>query len=179
MKRLSLALLTVLAVGVAIPGFAAAHPKNTTTYVPPGLSSASQYVEVVPTAGGGKASISVHAGGGGSGGSGPSSGAGASSSVPSKTLKQLSKDGSTGADAANFAAATAPGKSKSTSRPAKSVTVPAPKSGASGSPTGEVLKAAVSPGGSGGLGIALPVILIASVVLASGLGIVRMRRPTS
>ena len=60
-----LALLLVL--GLAAPALA-----KHTVLVPPGNSGASQYVETVPTAGGGRPSGSIHPGGPGSGATGKS-----------------------------------------------------------------------------------------------------------
>src|SRR5947209_1726687 len=126
---LLVALALVFALG-AVPANAA-----TRTVAPPGNSGVSQYLESIPTAGGGQPSNTVHShapgggasgggpgssgsgggpGGGtagGSGGSGPTGSAGGS--IPTSTLRALRAQGKTGAAAAALAAATSPSRAKS------------------------------------------------------------------
>jgi hypothetical protein len=149
-RRLAVLLISVLALGALLAPAASAHKSHgggTTVYVPPGLSAASQYTEVVPTAGGGSASSS---------GGGPSA-------IPSTVLNTLEKSGSAGQAAANLARAGAPARSTH-----KLNLKVAPKS-ATASVSGALF-------GSAGGGILLPLLLIGSILVASGIGILRMRR---
>jgi len=154
-RRFAVLLISVLALGAVLTPAASAHKSHgggTTVYVPPGLSAVSQYTEVVPTAGGGSPSSGV------SGGTG-----GGASSLPSAVVTTLNKSGAAGKNAAKLAAEGAPAR-----RTHKLQVGVAPRS-ASASVTGAVV-------GSAGGGILLPVLLIGSILLASGIGIVRMRR---
>lgn len=151
-RRLALLLISMLALSAVLAPAASAHKSHgggTTVYVPPGLSAASQYTEVVPTAGGGT----------------PSSGAGsaAASSIPSAVVNTLSKTGSAGKNAAMLAVEGAPARS------AHKLKIDAPPKSASANVTDALV-------GSAGGGLLLPVLLIGSIVLASGIGILRMRR---
>jgi hypothetical protein len=151
-RRIAVLLISVFALGAVLAPAASAHKPHrggTTVYIPPGLSAASQYTEVVPTAGGGTPSSNV--------------GSGGASSLPSAVVTTLNKSGSAGKNAARLAAEGAP--ARSAHKPKAGV---APKS-ASASVTSAVI-------GSSGGGILLPALLIGSILLASGVGIVRMLR---
>src|ERR1700758_2135226 len=119
MRRIGLALAILL----ATPAWAQARVH---TIVPPGNSGVSQYLETVPTAGGGQPTNSVHpvagpvggsggsSGAGGSGGSAASggtagnAGAGGGTPIAASTQRALAAQGPTGAAAAALAVATAP-----------------------------------------------------------------------
>jgi hypothetical protein len=185
MNRIVSIPLALVLVLLATPAFASAHGKGT-TYVPPGVSGASQYVEVVPTAGGGKPTSSVqqnqhHTTGvvGGSGSGGGGTGGGGGSSVSPTTVRSLDSQGSVGAAAASLAVVGAPvAKHSASTSHATTGSVSKPPAldpgKGSGAPADQVLKTAV--GASGGMGVILPVILIGSLVIASGLGILKIRR---
>lgn len=134
-----------------------------------GNSSVDQYTESVPTAGGG----SHHSGGGGSNNS--------SSSIPQSTAQSLDSQGSTGQAAANLAQATAPKRVPShhkkhagnshRDRGSSVVPVAHPGDGPSaGGAAGQSLG-----GDSGGIGLALPIFLGASVLAAVAVVAVRRR----
>ena len=151
-RRLAVLLISVLALGAVLAPAASApksHGGGTTVYVPPGVSAASQYTEVVPTAGGGSAGSSGLRGG--------------ASAIPSAVISTLDKSGSAGKAAANLARTGAPARSTH-----KLNLKVAPKS-ATASVSGALF-------GSAGGGILLPLLLIGSILVASGIGIVRMRR---
>jgi hypothetical protein len=155
-RRFAVLSLAVLTLGVLLAPAAGAHGHHgggSKTYVPPGLSAASQYTEVVPTAGGGSSSVS--SGGSGSEGSG--------SPLPSSVVQQLNHSGSAGKAAAKLAAAGTPTRAvhKPTSRVAPA------------SATASVVGAIA---GSEGGGVLLPVVLIGSIVVLSGLGLARLTR---
>ncbi len=180
-----------LPASLAVPSSAAAKPR---VFVPPGNSAASQYVEVVPTASGGRPTSSIHAtpGGAGSGGgnssggasgsstrsgsgsgssitsdSGSSSATGSASPVSRSTQRKLDSLGASGRAAAALAQATAPPQA---SAPKIDLAI-----GSGGSPTSALLRAVAGSSGSGGLGVLLPVILIGSLVGAAALAVVRRR----
>jgi hypothetical protein len=161
--------------------------------VPPGHSGASQYTETLPTAGGEQATGEVAPatpagggakGGGGGTGSGASGGGGATDAgeagpapapTPTEALgardaKRLEGLGPEGKAAANLAAAASPAASPSGHRSA------AAKADAS-SPVRQVVGQLTGTSGSGGMGILLPLLIVASVLLAAAFAFTR-RRPT-
>ena len=163
---------------------ALAHAKGASS-PPPGNSAVSQYLEQVPGVTGGKPANRV-----------PSQGAGSThgnSAIPPSTRRALASQGATGAADASLAQATAPssaGSGKSTpaghasrARRAQSGGASSAATGASSSlafksassPTSSVIKA-LGGSSSGGLGWLLPAILIASVVAAGVLALLRRRR---
>lgn len=190
MRRIAIAV--VLAVGVPASAQARVH-----TIAPPGNSGVGQYLETVPTAGGAQPTNTVHpvvGGVGGSNGSGGSHGSGGSSgstgpgggagspgggAISSSTQRALAGQGPTGAAAAALAQATAPPRSP---RPAgsdhrlASSAVSAASTGGGSSPASSVLKSLTGSTSAGGLGPLLPSLLIASVLGAAVLALLRRRR---
>jgi hypothetical protein len=160
---------------------AAAQPP---TLPPAGNSAIGQYLEMVPTATGGKASRnarthtgSSHTAGGGTGfGGGPSGGGGGGPISPS-TARSMSSRGPTGALAANVALATAPQSGRRHSSKADATTSKAGAVGNAGSPpspTSSVLRAITGSSSGGGLGTLLPILLV--VILLGGGAIALLRR---
>jgi hypothetical protein len=147
-----------LLVSLTLPASALA---TTRTIAPPGNSGVSQYQEDVPTAKGNRPSNTIVPGGGGTNGPGSSGGA-----VSPSTLRALDKQGSAGRKAAALAEATAPSN--------------APKPSASSqdqgsSPVSSVVKALTGSSSSSGLGPLLPIILIACLLGAAALALLRRR----
>jgi hypothetical protein len=168
MKRVCLVVM-IFSTALALSAPAAlAKPKGGPKYVPPNQSAASQYTEDVPTAGGNTPSSGVGGRGGGSS-PGPGSGAG---SISAKTLHQLDQSGSTGAAAASLARSLAPVRRAPALRPAASTT-----SGVeAGAPAAQVIKTLGGSDAGGGIGFLLPAILVISLLVATGLGLMRIRR---
>jgi hypothetical protein len=154
--------MAALAALVVLLAAAASASARNRVLAPPGNSAISQYVEVVPTASGGRPASGIHPGGG-------SPGAGSQGLLPAATAKALAARGTDGAAVASLARATAPavGAGKGPIQP-----LPA---GAGASPATSLLKAVTGSSSSGGLGILLPVLLGASV-LGAGLLAWRKRR---
>jgi hypothetical protein len=172
-RRIAIAL--VLALGVPASAQARVH-----TIAPPGNAGVGQYLETVPTAGGGQPSNTVHPVTGaviGSGGPGnPSGGArtAGGDAVSRSTERALAKRGPAGAAAASLAQATAPRRSSSST---PNTGIPASASTAAGSsPASSVFKSLTGSTGGGGLGPLLPSLLIASVLGAGVLALLRRRR---
>ena len=179
MRALGLGILIIL----LIPAAAGARVR---TVAPPGNSAVNQYVESVPTAGGGRPTGTIHAGGSaGSGGSGP---------VAPSTQHALAQQGADGLAAAALARATAPAAGASPSNRASSTgsggtsgagTHSIPRAGGAGlhpstgsagggsSGVAAVLKTLTGSSSHGGLGLLLPLILI---VTAIGSGVFALRR---
>jgi hypothetical protein len=176
-----------LALVLALAPAASAHRR---TLAPPGNSGVSQYVETVPTSGGGRPTNTVHPSGS------PGSSSGQGTAVSPQTARALTRSGPAGAAAVALAQATAPpgvhgrGSGPNGSARARrghghhssSAAAPAGGGGGSGgggaSPLGSVVKALTNSGsgGGGGLGPALPAILIACGLAAVGALLVRLRR---
>lgn len=142
---------------------------------PPGHAGADQYAEVVPTAAGNAAPPS------GGGGSGPltTSSTHAIAQIGSGRAgtAKLSRLGKDGHAAAALAAANAPA-------PVSASTGRAAGSGATAAPVqvttpGGSISSGISHalGGSGGLGVLLPVLLLVTLVAALAFGVARLRRP--
>lgn len=176
MRRIAIA----LAVALATPSWAQAR---THTIAPPGNSGVGQYVETLPTAGGGQPTSTVHSGGaggpvgrGGTGG-GPGSSGGA---VASSTQRALARQGPIGDATAALAQATAPRRTRPAARSGHGRANPsglgASGGGGGSSPSTSVLKALSGSTSSGGLGPLLPIALIGSVLAAAVLTLVRRRR---
>lgn len=170
------------------PG-ALAHPH---VYVPPGNSGAQQYVESVPTASGSRPTLNIHSqpppgssasgggpgGAGGSGGAGsPANGGGASTgggpAVAPSTRRALARGGHLGRRAAAFALATAPAGVRGLT--ARSGPAPEPPAAGSGGPSilSQVLDALGGTSGQTGLGLALPLILLLTLVAGIGSALAR------
>jgi hypothetical protein len=184
MRRIGL----VLAILLATPAWAQARVH---TIAPPGNSGVSQYLETIPTAGGGQPTNTVHpraggVGAGGSGGPGSTGGNGGSGAVVNiapSTQRALAKKGPDGVAAAALAQATAPrgassrrASSHTSAGAAAAFSVPAASTGDGSSPTSSVFKALTGSTGGGGAGPLLPIVLIGSVLAAAGLGLSRRRR---
>lgn len=175
MRRIAIALAVVL----AAPSAAQARVHK---IAPPGNSGVGQYVETVPTAGGGQPTSTVHPGGvgvavgrGGTGGGPGSTGGGA---IAPSTQRALAKQGPTGDATAALAAATAPRRARpaarsSQARPRSSISSTSGGQGSSASTS--VLKALTGSTSGGGLGPLLPIALIGSVLAAAVLTLVRRR----
>lgn len=173
--------LAAAATGVLmISAPASAKRKN----VPLGNSAISQYVEVIPSASGGRPTSNISPpSGGGKTPSGPSA-------VPASTSKALASQGPLGAADAAVAQATAParlphpaaniGQARSTAPPrirgsqARTQTNRAIPSSGGASPAADVFKALGGASGGGGLGVLLPVILAISVL--GGGAVARVRK---
>ena len=114
MRRVAIALALLL----ALPASAEASK----TIAPPGNSGVGQYVETVPTAGGGRPTSTVHPGGGavghpgGPGGTSSGGGAGGGSAITPSTQHALAAQGPAGVAAAALAEATAPQRPRSSVR---------------------------------------------------------------
>jgi hypothetical protein len=178
-RRIAIAL--VVALGVPASAQARVH-----TIAPPGNSGVGQYLETVPTAGGAQPSNTVHpvvgalgksgkppgtgatGGGGTPGGAAGSPGGGA---ISSSTQRSLANQGPSGAAAAALARATAPAPTRRVGPRATSAV-----SGGGSSPATSVLKSLTGSTSGGGLGPLLPSLLIASVLGAAVLALLRRRR---
>jgi hypothetical protein len=182
MKRVVVACIAVLGLTAALvaPGPALGHVDASRAQAhriaPPGISGVNQYVENVPTAKGGRPTSTIHSGGGsaGVGGGGGSAGSG---TIPPGTEHALQTHGAAGKAAAALASATAPrGPSHdngSRGRTDASANVQGP---GGGSPPAAVFDSLTGAGGSGGLGILLPVILVGCLLAAGALAYSRWRR---
>jgi hypothetical protein len=131
------------------------------TNAPPGNSGVDEYVEAIPGATGSRPAERL--------GNSPSS----PSSLGAETRRQLAALGSDGRAVAGLVAATAPKQAK---RPAAT-----PSSGSSAKPSEDVGNVAVGRAaakvatGSGGLGLLLPVALIAIVAAGAASRLIRRR----
>jgi hypothetical protein len=179
-RRIAIAL--VVALGVPASAQARVH-----TIAPPGNSGVGQYLETVPTAGGAQPSNTVHPvvgalgksgkppGGGATGGGAGSPGGGAGSpgggAISSSTQRSLARQGPTGAAAAALAQATAPAPTRR-AEPRRTSAV----TGSGSSPATSVLKSLTGSTSGGGLGPLLPSLLVASVLGAAVLALLRRRR---
>lgn len=136
-------------IGLALPSTALAQQ----TIAPPGKSGADQYFETLPSA---KGNVAPPSGGAGAGGSGGAS---------IRSLERLGRDGQ--AAGALAAATTPPGGSRGTGNGAATAN--------SRSPLG-TLTHVLDGSDAGGIGIALPILLFASLALAIFLALFRLRR---
>lgn len=157
----------LLIAGVLVVALPAAAGAKLRPYVPPGNSGANEYVESVPTAGGDNSTGSVI-----------TSGDTGTSLAPS-IQTALTRSGPDGRATARVANSTAQRRPRHGEHPA-AVAGGASGAGGGGSPggaapAGGVLRSLLGLEGQGGLGGALPAILIATV-LALGAGRVWRRR---
>jgi hypothetical protein len=173
-----------LALTLAAPAQAVARIQ---TIAPPGNAGVGQYLETVPTAGGGRPTNTVHPvgggarGSGGSGGPGATPGSGGRTAIASSTKRALAALGPDGVAAAALAAATAPvGRSVPAQAPgtAPRSSVSAASAGRVPTPATSVFKVLIGSTIAGGLGLLLPIVLIGSALAAAVLVLLR-RRPTS
>jgi len=171
--RRSATLISALVV-LALPASALAHGKTKPkTIAPPGVSAVSQYVEVVPSAGGGRPSSTVHISQGGAVGRGSSPASG--SSVSGSTVRAMNHLGRSGAAAAALAGATAPSSAARNGSSALDESRVA-TADAAGAPASALLKALTGSSAGGGLGLVLPLILVGSLLLAAAAALVKRRR---
>lgn len=160
--------------------------------VPPGQSAASQYTEDVPTAGGNRPTSSIHrpaSGPTGSGhGGGPSSGA--TSPITRGTAHQMSSTpaGSAAVALAQALTPTVPSSSRIRHHPPTGPHSPRSPShrhqartvstaAAVHAPAAQVLRTLTGADAGSGIGVLFPIILISSLLLATGVGLLRLRRP--
>jgi hypothetical protein len=156
MRRIAnITLGSALAIALALPAVAGA----TKELVPPGNSAASQYVEVVPGAGG-PVAVGSHTGATGS-------------VLSAATRRRLYALGPEGKAAASLAQATAAARPTATSGRS-------PSGHVSHAPSSHVSNAAAASvgSGSGGLGFGLPIALGAITFVAVGIALARRRRST-
>jgi hypothetical protein len=146
---------------------------------PPGVSGVSQYFETVP------GSSCNHPS------SGPGSGSGGGGSLPSGTGKQLSQSGAVGQAVKRLVASSGSGGSGSAgsgsgasagNRAGNGTATPGVGTSINGSgrgPLSALLHPILSGSSSGGLGVLLPVFLIAALVLVLGATVLRRRLGSS
>ena len=151
---------------------AAAPAAQADTIAPPGNAGAQEYLEAVPTAGGGKV--------------GGSSGKPSSGTLSKRDQSSLKAQGSDGSATAALAEASAPAPShKSSSGKAhhrQSKSAPASASSDSAPSEGGPSLAAASAktvGGKGGMGVALPIVLAVALACAAGVALLRRRSRAS
>jgi hypothetical protein len=165
------AILLLLVVALCITPSASARKR---TIAPPGNSGISQYLESIPTASGSRPTNTLH----GSVGVPPGSGGGGGG-VSSATAKSLAAQGADGLAATSLARATAPSvrprRGAAIGTGAASGSMVAATLGAGRSPASSVFKALTGSSAGGGLGPILPAVLIASLVGAAGLALLRRR----
>jgi hypothetical protein len=151
------AITALVALALAVP--ALAHGQAPQTNAPPGNSAVDEYLETVPGATGNtRPRAPAQAGAG--------AGTGVLSAAERARLERLGPDGKTLADAVE---ATAPATKKSTSTKADDV------ESAGRSPARELLDAVGGNDGGGGMGLVLPGILIAALLAAITLVLLRRR----
>jgi hypothetical protein len=170
MKGLATGLL--IAVSLLLPAGASAH----TVVAPPGNSGVSQYLEVVPSANGGRPSGPI------------ASGATGQRTLSPATERAFARQGAVGRSAAALANATAPigGQAiaepggHSTAHGSLGVGAAAPSAASAGgeSPASSLAKALSGSAGGGGLGLWLPVILAGCAVGGGVLALIRRRHTT-
>jgi hypothetical protein len=150
MRRLSL--LVGCLVLAALPADAAAVSEH----APPGNSGIDEYVESIPEIGGDRPTQHI-----------PSEGGAAR--LSRRARRALAAYGSAGSAAANLAGATAPAKRRPGPREAR-------RAGDAGSQPASALRRAVTGSGQGGMGIALPIILVLTALVAGWVALARRRR---
>lgn len=169
MKALGAGLLIAL----LLPASAVAHGR---TVAPPGNSGVGQYLETIPTAGGGRPTGTVRPGGGGP------------KALSPTVERAFAKQGAVGRSAAALANATAPVSASSAQRSAPSqsrgsaASRTTPQSALStsrggDSPASSLAKALTGSSSGGGLGLLLPAILVMFAIGGGVLALLRRRRP--
>lgn len=154
MRRLTL--LTILGALAALPPSASAQSST----APPGNSGVAEYVETVPGATGNRSLRK------------PRGGENALTPAARRALEQLGKEGRATADALE---ATAPGATRTTSKPAGNGSPAADLGGGGDSPLRAVVEAATGGGTSSGMGWVLPFILGATLALVTATALARRR----
>jgi hypothetical protein len=163
-----------LLVSLALLVFPASALASTHPVIPPGNSGANQYIETLPSASGqGRADVRTP-----SGTHPASSGTSSVGSpvLPTPVASSLARRGHDGRAAARFARATGPSGARHRDL-AVSRSPGGPKPPAGSSPVSTVLGSLTGLSGGGGLGAALPIILVLIAVWIAGLAI-RRRRTT-
>ncbi len=144
---------------------ASTHP-----VIPSGNSGANQYIETLPNASGqGRDLVRTGPAGSGSASSG-------SPVLPARVTASLTRRGHDGRAAARFARATGPAGGRHRNSTA-SVSPGGPNPPSGSSPVSSVLSSLIGLSGGGGLGAALPIMLVLIAVWIAGLAI-RRRRTT-
>jgi hypothetical protein len=172
------ALVVFLAVlgASALPAGAAAA-----TYAPPGNAGIQQYLDPLPAAGGDVAAP-------GSSSAPAGTGAGENGSLPAGLRHRLARQGAAGAAVARLIAANpvassrptgrASGRGSGSSTGSAGMLAPLPLTAAPRGGLSQLLDAAVTGTGAGGVGILLPLVLVAALGVVSA-GVVRRRRTNS
>jgi hypothetical protein len=197
--RISLSVIP-FAVLLALCAAGPAAARNGTT-APSGNSAINQYVEMIPTASGGRPTNKVHGrggashstsppnggsqgtgGGGSGGGGGPAGGSPAGGGpISSSTARALDGQGPAGVAAANLALATGHGSaggSRGQHGTGAVASAPSFTGGGTRSAATSLLDA-LTGSSSGGLGLLLPALLIAILVGAAARVLLRRRRGPS
>jgi hypothetical protein len=177
----------VFAIVVASLWLYAAAPASAGTVAPPGNSGIGQYLETVPTGGG--SSPSSNGQGGGSTPSGKGHGGGAAgrsdqggSPVPTgsttsrslTTLSHLGPDGRAAARLARQGLPGGPGTTNGRGTPRRGKPQPPPVVNPPSSESSAIAHALTGSGG--GLGVLLPLFLVAVALGAGAIGVTRRRR---
>jgi len=150
------AITALVVLAFALPATALAQAPQSTA--PPGNSAVDEYLETVPGATGNQRPRPPAQQGS----------AGVLSATERARLEQLGPDGRTLADAVD---ATAPGKARAKPR-APAAAAP---TGTGRSPAGEVIDAVTGSDGGNGMGLVLPAILIATLLAAITVVLLRRR----
>lgn len=192
-SRLVAAAVVLVPLALFAPQSASAQSNGT---VPSGNSAISEYLESIPTASGGKSTTKIHrshggrsgaaspsgnggsgTGTGGGGANGGGGGSGQTGALSSSSYRDLSSQGTIGAQDAAFARSTAPAAPRHSSTPGSSgaSSSGAGSSGNSVSPASAVLKSLTGSASSGGLGALLPAILVLVAVAGGVVSLLRRR----
>jgi hypothetical protein len=156
-----------LLASLALLVFPASALASTHPVIPSGNSAANEYIETLPVA----------TGQGVTGGHSRSGGGSGSTTLPTHVVSSLTRRGHDGRAAARFARATVPVVARHRDRAAPGASGGAPGPPAGSSPVSSVLGSLTGLSGGGGLGAALPIMLVLIAVWIAGLAI-RRRRTT-
>lgn len=151
------AIMALVVLALALP--ASAHGQAPKTNAPPGNSAIDEYLETVPGASGNRRPAPP----------GQSGGAAALTAAQRARLERLGPDGKTLADAVDATSPAAAAAKKTAPRE------PVALEGAGRSPARELLDAVGGSDGGGGMGLVLPAILIAALLAAITLVVLRRR----
>ena len=144
----------------------AVAPASAETIAPPGNSGVDQYMEVVPSA------------------KGPAAPGTPQAALSSAVQRRLQSQGAEGRQLEQIVKATAPARPTTGSRPKREATGPAAAHSAADrpapvprgdAPLASVAKAIGDGSGSGGMGSALPLLLVVSTTVLAGLALWRRR----
>jgi hypothetical protein len=164
-----------LLVSLALLVFPASALASTHPVIPSGNSGANEYIETLPSASGqGRAEVrppsNPHPASSGTSTVG-------SPALPTPVASSLARRGHDGRAAARFARATGPSGARHRDLPASVSQGGGPKPPAGSSPVSTVLGSLTGLSGGGGLGAALPIMLVLIAVWIAGLAL-RRRRTT-